>query len=187
MKELSVEQKAKAYDEAKYIMKEYIESGNAGVIAENTIKKAFPELAESEDERIKRIIKSALKTYFEGNLSVNTNDTDYAECLTWLRKQGKKQEVEGNPSAQNKPWSEEDETGLTNTIIMLKEGASQHCNKKDITNAVDWLKSLRPQNTWFPSDEQLEALDSATENCAYSEYQDCLRKLLKQLKKLKGE
>ena len=50
MKELSIEQKARRYDEAKYIMKEYLESGNAGVIAENTIKKAFPELSESDDE-----------------------------------------------------------------------------------------------------------------------------------------
>ena len=33
----SIKEKAKAYDEAKYIMKEYLESGNAGVIAENTM------------------------------------------------------------------------------------------------------------------------------------------------------
>jgi hypothetical protein len=30
----------------------------------------------------------------------------------------------------------------------------------------------------------MEALKSATENCAYSEYQDCLRDLIGQLKKL---
>ena len=42
----TVEEKAEAYDKAKYIMKEYLESGNAGVVAENTIKKAFPELKE---------------------------------------------------------------------------------------------------------------------------------------------
>lgn len=40
-------------------------------------------------------------------------------------------------------WSEEDETGLMNTIIMLKEGASLHFNKKYITKAVEWLKSLK--------------------------------------------
>lgn len=52
---------------------------------------------------------------------------------------------------------------------------------------INWLKSLRPQPQWKPSDEQIEALESATENCAYSEYQDCLRELIGQLKKLKGE
>lgn len=40
------------------------------------------------------------------------------------------------------------------------------------------------QKQWKPSEEQLEALESATENCAYSEYQDCLRELIGQLKKL---
>ena len=43
----------------------------------------------------------------------------------------------------------------------------------------------KTQPTWRPSDEQMEALESATENCAYSEYQDCLRELIGQLKKLR--
>ena len=40
-------------------------------------------------------------------------------------------------------WSEEDETRLTNIIIMLKEGASHHFIKDDIKKSVDWLKSLK--------------------------------------------
>ena len=53
--------------------------------------------------------------------------------------------------------------------------------------AIWYLKkrNAQPQNTWKPSDEQIEALESATENCAYSECQDCLRELIGQLKKLK--
>ena len=35
--------------------------------------------------------------------------------------------------------------------------------------------------------EQLKQLWIITENCAYSEYQDCLRELIEQLKKLKEE
>jgi len=58
---MTQEQKAKAYDKAKYIMKEYIESGNAGVIAENTIKKAFPELNESKNKKDERIIKALIQ------------------------------------------------------------------------------------------------------------------------------
>lgn len=42
-----------------------------------------------------------------------------------------------------------------------------------------------PQAQWKPSELQIEALESATANCAYSEYQDCLRELIGQLKKLK--
>lgn len=89
MKELSIEQKAKAYDEAKYIMKEYLESGNAGVIAENTIKKAFPELKESEDEKIKK----GLISYF-GDFHLQTfADLDPKRILAWLEKQGKQKPV----------------------------------------------------------------------------------------------
>lgn len=45
-------------------------------------------------------------------------------------------------------------------------------------------EELRMKPRWKPSEEQMEALESATENCAYSEYQDCLRELIKQLKNL---
>jgi len=89
-------------------------------------------------------------------------------------------------------WSEEDETELTNIIIMLKEGASLHFNKKDITKAVDWLKSLRPQNRWKPSDEQIKALNYVVNLMASSErptendlYYNILKSLRQQLKKLK--
>ena len=51
-------------------------------------------------------------------------------------------------------WSEEDETGLTNTIIMLKEGASLHFIKKDITKAIDWLKSLKERLIWQPVEKK---------------------------------
>ena len=50
----------------------------------------IPELAESEEGKIKKIIKQSLKSFFEGKLSSGTNDVDYAMCLTWLEKQGEK-------------------------------------------------------------------------------------------------
>ena len=46
-------------------------------------------------------------------------------------------------------WSEEDETRLTNILIMLKEYLIHHYSKDDIDKSVDWLenrvKFLRPQ------------------------------------------
>ncbi len=53
--------------------------------------------------------------------------------------------------AQMEPaeWSEEDETRLTNILIMLKEYVIHHYSKDDVNKSVDWLenrfKSLRPQ------------------------------------------
>ena len=95
MEELSTEQKAKAYDKAKYIMKEYLKSGNAGVIAENTIKNAFPELKESEeDERIREEIISAVNIYCTEYLR---GDKVRKDMIAWLRKHVDKVEQKHTP------------------------------------------------------------------------------------------
>ena len=83
MEELLTEQKAKAYDKAKSIMKKYIESGNAGVIAENTIKKAFPELAESEDERIRKDLIIYLRSVLSNK---KYGDKFIEDWIAWLEK-----------------------------------------------------------------------------------------------------
>ena len=81
-------------------------------------------------------------------------------------------------------WSKEDIRNIEDIDSVLfydKELPEDTCMR-----LRNWLKSLRPQNTWKLSGEQIEALESATENCAYSEYQDCLRELIGQVKKLRG-
>ena len=62
---------------------------------------------------------------------------------------------------QKPTWSEDDETNLTNTVIMLKEGASHHFTNFSIIPCIDWLKSLKDRYTWKPSKGQLECLDVA--------------------------
>ena len=54
-------------------------------------------------------------------------------------------------------------------------------------NIREWLKSLRPQNQWKPSKEQMKALDFAIDCTIYPEFQKqrmALRELLEQLKSL---
>ena len=48
-------------------------------------------------------------------------------------------------NCEQKPvkWSEEDETGWTNTMIMIKECAAHTYTKDSIKVVVDWLKSLK--------------------------------------------
>lgn len=73
-------------------------------------------------------------------------------------------------------WSEEDEEKVK---AMCEDG-----NLKPSERA--WLKSLKPQSTWKPSDEQIEALGNAlslAKNCD-EEYSFDLRTLLEQLKAL---
>jgi hypothetical protein len=73
-------------------MKEYLESGNAGVIAENTIKKAFPELMESEDERIRKEIIEQINLLKSATLS-DLKDKQFNSWIAWLEKQGKNKDI----------------------------------------------------------------------------------------------
>ena len=84
MEKLSIEEKAKAYDEAKARMSRAFNSNRCTIGFMNEI---FPELAESEDERI---IKALIK-YF----TLSDDNADYQCCgvhckdiLAWLEKQG---------------------------------------------------------------------------------------------------
>jgi len=89
---------------------------------------------------------------------------------------------------QKPAWSEEDEYHKRQILRILKDnGCSQTLQDRTEKWIEERLKYLRPQKQWKPSDEQMEALESATENCAYSEYQDCLMELIAQLKKLRRE
>lgn len=90
-------------------------------------------------------------------------------------------------------WSEEDNVKLQRIIDFL------WYNRKGDTDAIyqqeqdiDWLKSLRPQNKWKPSDEQMKALNYVVNLMASSEspkendyYYNVFKDLRKQLKKLK--
>jgi hypothetical protein len=58
----------------------------------------------------------------------------------------------------------------------------------DMEREIIWLNSLRPQNKWKPSDEQMEALDWQVENTSVSSWQyKATKELMEDLKKLKEE
>ena len=173
------EEKARRYDEAKYIMKEYLESGNAGVIAENTIKKAFPELAEPEDERVRKDLIIYLRSILSNK---KYGDKFIEDLIAWLEKQKQKSAA----------CSEEDE----NTIQVLKN-IVRHSDEIDENiytmslkeKLYDWLKSIkdRPQLQWKPSDEQLKSLKEVIEVGHFTSYPNALEILYEQLKKLREE
>lgn len=89
-------------------------------------------------------------------------------------------------------WSEEDEVNLTNIFLLIKEDASLHFIKDDITKGVAWLESLKgrvqPQNHWKPSKEQMQALLSEVEGWVKGcPKQKVLESLYNDLKKLTEE
>lgn len=74
MKELSIEEKAKAYDEAikygQYLINERCKKGTDGSFHRSDLQKTFPELAESEDDKIRKAIGYAIgqSTHSDGTL-----------------------------------------------------------------------------------------------------------------------
>lgn len=58
--------------------------------------------------------------------------------LQWFK--SLKDRIQPQPKQE---WSVEDETGWTNTMIMIKEVASNHYTKDSIKLVMDWLKSLK--------------------------------------------
>lgn len=80
-------------------------------------------------------------------------------------------------------WSEEDENRINHLIAYL-EDKELFTAKDDIVYA-NWLKSLKPQNTWKPTDLQLDCLSDAIERYNSEGYPaDVLKTLLRQLKKI---
>lgn len=85
MKELSIEEKAKAYD--KVIERAIKHCNNDGLTLEQyeTIDIIFPELKKSEDERIRKWIRKELESKYVVDNIVNNVMADKA--LAWLEKQ----------------------------------------------------------------------------------------------------
>ena len=224
MKELSIEEKAKAYDELKVKLQELTEDGYIDKLA---LLDLFPELKESEDERIRK----ELIEYFRWNVKQILNDFSNKECLAWLEKQGEQKfeqkffindkvvhkatgkiwtihhylkdtnsyYVEDNDGLlhhyieselkliEQKPaWSGEDEYNLAwivETLLGL-DGDKEYTDS--CKKMAKWLKSLKDRYTWKPSDEQMKALEEAT-NKQWDVDGDALWHLYQDLKKLREE
>lgn len=96
--EMKTEEKAKAYDEALERARKELKQDlhESGIWA---IQRIFPELKESEDEKIRKELKEAFEAY---DIDSTWNGIPIRSILTWIEKQKElKQE-----------WSEEDENAL---------------------------------------------------------------------------
>jgi hypothetical protein len=84
MKELSIEEKAKRYDKAIERAKSVLL--NCTIDARNAVEFLYPELKESEDERIRKWIKKELESkYVVDNI---VNDVMADKAFAWLERQG---------------------------------------------------------------------------------------------------
>ena len=230
----TIEEKAKAYDKALNTAREILAHTSENYLCTHLTKedikemysRFFPELAESEDDRIRKAIHIYLD-WLDGRrdyqpkgdytikdmiawiekqkefVSADFDDVwETADCeeliatldkyskdaikemchawydkgielerRNWLEKQGEQKPAE---------WSEEDEVKINRIVACL-----ENLNVADndiLLKDVDWLKSLRPQNRWKPTKQQLSELRCVISGCSFET--SVLVELEKNLKKL---
>lgn len=93
MKELSVEQKAKRYDEAIKRAKELLEIGAKDTRDKRVVLSFFPELKESEDDRIRKELADYIKRKFENSCSPTPSKKILTNWIAWLEKQSNKRDI----------------------------------------------------------------------------------------------
>lgn len=138
------------------------------------LESLFPELRESEDEKIRK----TLIEYFNAYPKDYYGELKKSHILAWLERQ-----------AQKPAWSEEDEK-IYQSIIDDIVQENQFNGKQ-----TDWLRNIKyrnfaqPQNRWKPSDEHIKAVkEAACYSSVFSEKTiDNLISLSKQLNKLREE
>jgi len=87
MKELTIEQKAKAYNEAFRIAQELYNDPNSSNVGKGYVCTVFPEVKESDDENIRKWIIAQLELKLDVN---NPHDLELMilKSIAWLEKQG---------------------------------------------------------------------------------------------------
>lgn len=125
---MTQEQKAKAYDEAIERAKTLY---NSVFVNNDILEQIFPELAESEDERIRQRIIKAIR------LRADDMNEEWSDEIAWLEKQ---KEPDGT-------WTEEDDAKVK---VMCKEGDLKPSERA-------WLKELK--NRIVKKEQKPEEID----------------------------
>lgn len=167
MKELSIEQKARAYDKALNKARQLLDYPTTNF--RRDLDDLFPELKESEDERIRKAISQCvedMRGQFEKLYSVHHKD-----AIAWLEKQAPRITPEEKPLKESKNerirktlfdffvsidvshilawldnqksvvWSEEDEKHLETLATILLD--DEKIGGKVYKELITWLKSIK--------------------------------------------
>ena len=185
--------------------------GDLNCDAARQIFRFFPELKESGDEKIRKMLVEQMERWHKCAIENNVvqDIKDSADAIAWLEKQDPKKHEEelekayktadevqyrkgfedGVASVKPVEWSEDGEM-MINTIIYDLE---RHGGKEDSNYSaeINWLKSLKERYIWKPSEEQTNALyNIVSENlkdACRTKDDVLLEQLLNDLMKLKGE
>lgn len=138
MEELSIEEKAKRYDEAIEIAKKnYITAQDlcegSQIYSEcfkNTLENIFPELKWSDDDRIKKWLIAQLEIKLGND---TTLDNMILKAIAYIEKQDEQKPIE---------WNEEDERKVKDIIYFLNSAKKHYASDVELNDCIKWLWSL---------------------------------------------
>ena len=140
-------EKAKAYDEAIRKAKIILGCCNSdSIITEHTIYDIFPELNESEDERMIKFIKQQL---FNIKKTITENyelDTKLTKAIDWLEKQG---EQKSTLNFKAKDWYVSKVDGKIYNAKFMEKTPTNIARKLEIEKAAMSATGILEQEEWF--------------------------------------
>ena len=171
MKELTIEEKAKAYDEALEKLRslhDNYDTVSTLIDIKEELEQIFPELAESEDERVRNEIIAFVEQSIHRGGGTPIPQEQEDRWIAWLEKQGESYTkrdvdnayVEGMVYAKDelekqKPsWSKEDKIMIANIrddLFCYQTKVRDEDNQlaEDIEKEINWFKSLKDRYTWL--------------------------------------
>ena len=165
MKELSIEQKAQRYDEVLRKAKDMLSYKE---VRQEDMEYLFPELKESEDERIRKSILELVKQSSEVLSEQNQNN-----MIAWLEKQKDYIKLSYSAYTSNRDVIEfaDKYSHIVWKNLMDKfkknENYSIGCNDVSdivlnaIINTYNWLEKQGKESSWKPSKEEMDVLYSS--------------------------
>lgn len=138
MKELSIEEKARLYDEAIINGSRLWESD---MITRESYEFIFPSLKESKDERIRKAISYALSQLTHSD-DIIFNGITSGECIDWLENQGKHAKFRDSIQVGDKVTRNED--GVLVNLSQLKRVAKKdekQGEQKPLSITDEWIEN----------------------------------------------
>ena len=161
-------------------------------LKERVLPQQKPEWSEEDERNMNWVINVWNRLRRGGDAQTTPNQMEFLE--NWLKSLKDRVGCEVNCTT-TKEWSEEDEERIKNILSVLGvqvcwDGATGE-KHNPYQKEINWLKSLRPQSTWKPSDEQIHwliwVINRMPDTEKANEAEAVLRDLLEQLNKLREE
>lgn len=134
MKELTIEEKAKRYDDVIRKAKITLDCCTFdSTITEHIVYDIFPELKKSDDERIRKSLIELFKDMEWDDSILHDYNMDKDKTIAWLEKQGEQKSVE---------WSEYDEHKVKDIIYFLNSAKKHYASTDELDACVRWLWSI---------------------------------------------